>query len=153
MDTTSPAEHRHLTVAPAPSPPCPTRALGLSEYDRSAITAFVTGEPGEINKLIADTRQLAEALAGPDGDGARVRLLSRHAAACRTQLRILEELLAQRMAARDFESVAALNRTLDGVAKRMVMAVKLLGVESALRRRPMVTLTRTESVTFSGEAP
>ena len=82
-----------------------------------------------------DTRQLAEALAGPAGDGARVRLLARAAATSRTQLRLLEGLLAQRLAARDFEAVAALSHALDGISKRMTMAIKQLSVESSLRQR------------------
>lgn len=139
-----------MTVEPAAAPPPLTRTLGLSAHDRAAITGFVTGDPAEIERLVEDTRQLAEALAGPAGDGARVRLLARTAAACRSQLRVLEGLLAQRVAARDFEAVAALSRALDGVAKRMVMAVKQLGVESSLRHRPTVMIGHADRVDFAG---
>jgi hypothetical protein len=150
MNSSPSAEHRHLTVAPAPSPTSSPHSLGLSAYDRSAIAAFVTGDPQEIERLLGDARQLAEALAGPTADGARVRLLARTASACRTQLRILEGLLAQRLAARDFEAVAALSRALDGVAKRMVMALKQLGVESSLRQRPSVHIRHADHVAFAG---
>lgn len=144
-------EDRSLAVAPVPPVHGAPRALGFSEYDRSAITAFVSGDREEIAKLVEDARQLADALAGPAGDGARVRLLARMAAACRAQLRILEDLLAQRVAARDFEAVAVLNKTLDGVAKRMVMAVRQLGVESSLRQRPSVVIS-AENVGFIGSS-
>jgi hypothetical protein len=145
-----PAVDRTLAVTPGPPTPIAQRALGLSEYDRSSITAFVTGDPDEISKLVEDARQLAEALAGPTGDGARVRLLARTAAACRSQLRLLERLLAQRVSARDFEAVTLLNRTLDSVARRMVMAVRQLAVESSLRQRPSVLIGHADRVEFAG---
>lgn len=126
--------------------------LGLSDFDVSAITGFVSGDPAEIRRLVEDARLLAEGLAGPAGDGVRVRLLARTAAACRTQLRLLEVLLAQRVGARDFEAVAVLNRTLDSVAKRMVMVVKQLGVESSLRHRPSVVIKHAENVGFVGSS-
>lgn len=141
-----------LAVAPVVPALASTRALGLSEYDRAAITGFVHGDACAIAKLVEDTRQLAEALAGPGGDGARVRLLARTAAACRTQLRVLEGLLAQRMAARDFDVVIVLNRALDGVTKRMVMTVKQLGVESSLRQRPSVVIRHADRVNFAGDS-
>jgi hypothetical protein len=146
------AEHRSLSVAPLHPVPAVSSALGLSKYDRSAITAFVSGDADEIDRFVEDTRQLAQALAGlgPDGDGARVRLLARTAAACRSQLRVLEGLLAQRVAARDFDAVAALNRTLDGVTRRMVMALKTLAVESSLRQRPSVLIGHADRVDFAG---
>jgi len=150
MGLTSTAEQCALTVTPVPERSSAQHALGLSEYDRLPIKAFVTGDTDEINKLVEDTRLLAEALAGPAGDGARVRLLARTAAACRTQLRVLEALLAQRVAARDFEAVAVLNRVLDGVAKRMVLTVKQLGVESSLRQRPSVIVKYADRVEFNG---
>ncbi|MBI5543800.1 MAG: hypothetical protein HY901_07940 [Deltaproteobacteria bacterium] len=150
MHTSPSAEDRCLTVSPTPAPPMPTRALGLTPFDQAAIIGFVSGDQATIQGLVEDTRQLAEALAGPAGDGARVRLLARTAAACRSQLRVLEGLLAQRVAARDFEAVAALSRALDGVAKRMVMAVRQLGVESSLRQRPSVVIGHADRVDFAG---
>lgn len=135
---------------PVPPPTATPHALGLSRFDRAAITGFVSGDDVEIQRIVEDTRQLADALAGPAGDGARVRLLARTAAACRTQLRVLEGLLAQRLAARDFEAVAVLNRTLEGTVKRMVLAVKQLGVESSLRQRPSVVIKHAENVGFVG---
>jgi hypothetical protein len=92
------AEDRFLAVAAATLHPVVSRALGLSAYNKASVTAFVSGDPGEIDKLVEDTRRLAEALAapGPSGDWARVMLLSRVAVTCRTELRVLETPLTNR---------------------------------------------------------
>ena len=68
-----PAEERPL--AGVRTPPSAAR-VELSRCDIQSLKAFAKGDPGEVAALIEDTRQFAEALSGPEGDGARVRLLS-----------------------------------------------------------------------------
>jgi hypothetical protein len=126
------------------------RALGLSTYDTQGITSFVRGSPAEVAPLLEDVRRLAEVLADRGtGDDARVRLISRVAAAARAQQRILESLLGDRLAQRDFEAVKAISRALDGAARRLATALSLLAEESSARRRPTVSIHHAEAVHFA----
>ncbi|WP_242370677.1 hypothetical protein [Anaeromyxobacter sp. SG26] len=125
----------------------PTPRLGLSRLDQAAVAAFTSGDTGEI---VEDTRQLADALAGPDGDPARVRLMARAVAAARTQQRVLEALLGDRLAKRDREGVELVTAVLDGVSRRLAMFTKHLAAESALRRRPTVVIGRADTVSIGG---
>lgn len=131
----SPTVDRSLASAtqrpPAPDP----RALGFTSFDRAAITAYVKGDPEAVAALLDDARELAAALSGSDGGGSRRRLLSRTAAATRAHQRLLEELLAERLAARDYPAVTALTKVLDGVTRRLVLLLKQLAVEESLRSR------------------
>jgi hypothetical protein len=142
--TSCPAEERDL----APSDPSTAPRLVLSPLDKAAAVAFA-GD-GDLADLIEDARQLAEALAGDDGDQARVRLLARATSAARTQQRVLEVLLGARLAKRDAEGVELINRTLDGVSRRLVALVKQLSVESALSKRPTVYVAHAEEGNLAG---
>ena len=124
--------------------PSPTR-LGLSRLDQAAVAAFTAGDTGEI---VEDARQLAAALAGPDGDPARVRLMARAVAAARTQQRVLEALLGDRLAKRDREGVELVTTVLEGVSRRLAMFTRHLAAESALRRRPTVVIGRADTVSI-----
>jgi hypothetical protein len=141
--STYPAEERDL----APSQPASPSRLGLTPLDQAAVITFAGGSG--TSDLVEDARQLAEALAGPDGDAARVRLLARATAAARTQERVLEILLGEQVAKRDVEGVELINRTLDGVSRRLVALVKQLAVESSLRKRPTVFINHADEVTLN----
>jgi hypothetical protein len=134
-----PAEERHLAPVGVPR-------LALSLLDQAAVSAFVTGDPGEVAALVEDARQLAEALAGDDGDAARVRLLARAASAARTQQRVLEVMLGDRLAKRDAQGVELVTRALDGVTKRLTALMKQLSAESAVAKRPAVFIGHADEV-------
>jgi len=152
--TCIPAEDRSLSIGHEPAgpiePATPPR-VGLSTYDEAAVTAFVGGDSVAVADLVEDVRKLADALAGDDGDAARVRLLARAAAAARAQQRALEALLGRCLAQRDYEGVEAVSRVLDGVSRRLALSLKHLAVESQLRRRPAVFIRHANSVNFGEE--
>jgi hypothetical protein len=52
--------------------------------------------------------------------------------------RLISELLAQRLAARDYPAVTALTKVLDGGTRRLVLVLKQLAVEESLRSRASV---------------
>ena len=131
----------------------PSRTLGFSVYDRAAISSWVKGDAREIEALIEDARQLAEALAGRDGQASRQRLLSRAAAAARAQERVLSELLARTLAARDYAAVNILTRALEATTRRLVVLLKQLAVEDALRSRPSITITNVNNVAVAARYP
>jgi hypothetical protein len=133
------AEERHLAPVGVPR-------LALSLLDQAAVSAFVTGDPGEVAALVEDARQLAEALAGEGGDGARVRLLARAASAARTQQRVLEVMLGDRLAKRDVQGVELVTKALEGVTKRLTAVLKQLSAESALAKRPAVYIGHADEV-------
>jgi len=132
---------------PDPDPP---RQLGFSNFDNAAVTAFAKGDATAVAQLIEATRSLAEALAGPEGDTVRVRMLARIVSTARTQQRLLEALLGERLAQRDFEAVDAIEKVLDGLAKRLSMMTKHLRAESEMRRRPVVLINNAEKVSIGG---
>jgi hypothetical protein len=132
---------------PEPEPP---RQLGFSSFDNAAVTAFAKGDATAVAQLIESTRLLAEALAGPEGDTVRVRMLARIVATARTQQRLLEALLGERLAQRDFEAVDAIEKVLNGVASRLSVMTRHLRAESETRRRPVVLINNAERVSIGG---
>lgn len=129
------------------------RRLGLSRFDRAPLKAFVGGDPDEVAEFIEDARLLAEALAGDQGDEARVRLTSRCVAAARAQQRILEALLGERLAERDEAGVELVSKVLDGATKRLGMFLKNLATEAALGRRPTVLIREVEPLNLGEGVP
>ena len=65
----------------------------------------------------------ATALAGPDREAARLRLISRAVATERARQVVLEALLDQHLAARDFDAVGAINKVLSSTTKRTLCAL------------------------------
>lgn len=145
--STSPAEQRQLAQTETSAASAPR--LGLSLLDQAALTAFMSGDPGEIGELVEDARLLAEALAGDDGDQARIRLLARATSAARTQGRVLEVMLGDRLAKRDAQGVELVSKVLDGVTRRLTSLLRQLSVESALKKRPAVYVAHANEVNFS----
>jgi hypothetical protein len=139
--SSSPAEERDLAVA---EPANPAPRLALSALDQAALLAF--GGSADVAEMCEDARLLAAALAGDDGDQARVRLLARATSAARTQQRVLEVVLGDRLAKRDAEGVELVNKTLDAVSRRLVALVKQLAMESSLRKRPTVVIGHADEV-------
>lgn len=125
--------------------------LGLSRYDATAVTAFVKGDRDEIAALIEDTRLVAQGLASEGGDAARVRMAAREAAAARSQARVLQALLGERLAARDTVGVELISKALDGTTRRLALMLKHLAMESALRRRPTVVVGHADVVSVGKE--
>lgn len=124
----------------------PAPRLGLTPWDQKAITAFVKGDSQALADFVEDARLLAEGLAGDDGDSSRARMAARAVASGRAQQRVLEALLADRLAARDEAGVALVSKVLDGVTRRLSVWMKHLQVEAALRRRPVVLINHAEKV-------
>jgi hypothetical protein len=136
--STSPAEERDL----APSPPRSPQRVGLTPLDRAAAVAFAGGSG--ISALVDEAQRLAEDLAGPDGDRARVQLLARATSATRIQQQVLEVMIGDRLAKRDLQGVELVDRVLEGVSRRLGALLRQLAAESALAKRPSVLVHATE---------
>ena len=152
MQTSIAEERSQAPHDPEIREPAP-RTLALSVYDRNTIAAWVRGDPDAVAALLEDARLLAESLAGPDGAGGRRRLLSRSAATARAQERVLAELLARTVAARDFEGAKIINRVLETTTRRLVLLIKELAVEEALRSRPSILIAHANNVAVAARYP
>ena len=121
----APAKRHELQVVSQDDSP-PTRftrdgdqaRLALSWLDKLGAGAFADGDKQELLDLVRDS---AESLTGPDRNDARLRLLSRAIASMRAQQSLLEGAMGERLAARDYDGVAMLDRVLAGVVKRLVL--------------------------------
>ena len=113
-------------------------------YGTYAPGAFAEGDHEELLGLVRDS---AQSLVGPDRNDARLRLLSRAVASTRAQQSLLEGAMAERLAARDFDGVAMLDRVLAGVVKRLVMLLAEHRHHCATdRRSALVAVGSTESL-------
>ena len=128
----------------------PRPRIGLSHHDARAITAYCTGTPEQLAQLVEDARALAENLV-LDGDATRARIEARLVASAIAHKRILETLLGECLRKRDFDGVLAVSKILDGVSKRVHSALRLMAMESAAKRRPIVSIGHANAVHFSDE--
>lgn len=145
--STNTTENRDLAPVHELARPSARTRVGLSALDRAATTAFASGDARE---LVEEARALAEALCGTDADAARTRMLARAMAACRTQQRVLEVILGERVAKRDEEGALLVSKVLDGVVRRLATLSKAAASEAALRQRPSVFVGRADVVNVAG---
>lgn len=146
MSTNTAEERDGARLAELPTTPIRAR-VGLTELDKAAVSAFASGD---VRELVEEARALAESLAGVDADAARTRMLARAMAACRTQQRVLEVILGQRVAKRDESGALLVSKVLDGVVRRLATLSKAAASEAALRQRPAVFVGRADVVNVSG---
>ncbi|WP_426751129.1 hypothetical protein [Myxococcus sp. Y35] len=132
--------------APALGKTQPSR-VGLSVYDQAAAAAFVTGGTGD---LMEHVRQHAEALAGPESRGVRVRTLARAVSRASLQLTNLEQLLGDCLAKRDEAGVAMVDKVLRSTTARLTALLAELRREEEGPQRSVVVMARTDNVNITG---
>jgi len=119
--------------------------LGLSWLDELATTAFVSGETSQLVSLVRDS---AEALAGPDRNEARMRLLARSIAVTRAHESALEQLLGERLAARDERGTNLVNKVLTATTRRLAALLAEHRMACAVEpHRTMVAVGHADRVT------
>src|SRR5437868_14400603 len=125
---TTPTALRHLSLAPcvpdaekpeslACAEPPPPR-LGLPQLDQLALTSFITGDA---TQLVEHARDLAGALAAPDGDTTRRRTIARVLSVTRSQMDLVDAAMGEALGRRDFEAVKALTKLADVQTRRFRM--------------------------------
>jgi hypothetical protein len=113
----------HLSLAPcapdAPEAPLAREEprLGLHVLDQVAITSFASS--GSSTIVVEHARGLAEALAGPDGDGSRRRTIARALAVTRGQMDLVDAAVGAAMGRRDFKAMEALSKVAERLSRRM----------------------------------
>jgi hypothetical protein len=124
-----------VPLEPSPALSRDPLPLGFSKYDRASALAFTSAvfPPTTAEEVVEHARQLAEALAGPDGSSCRVRTLARRVAVCRAQAEQLDVLLAAAVKRADFVAARALNGLLTGATKRMTVLLEHLAREAKPR--------------------
>ena len=142
----------HLAIVDAEqglAPQTPARPrVGLGPIDQLALKALVSDNP---ETAIEHARGLADALAGPDSAGARLRTLARAIAATETQRALLETVLMQRLAKRDGEGVEMIDRVLRSLTVRTARLIEAHRAESQGQHRAVtVAVGHADSVTITG---
>ena len=122
------AQEQHLAT------PLPQR-IGLAPLDQFALRMLVSDNPAT---AVEHARGLAEALVGPDRDGARLRVLARGIATCETQRALLEAMLMERLARRDGEGVELVERVLRNLSARVFKLIEAHRQESLVQQRPVL---------------
>jgi hypothetical protein len=123
-----------MTVAQSASEAPVSRRLGLSKVDTVALR-LLSGENAEVTEL---ARGYAEALAGPDGGGARVRLLSRVAATLETKRALLEGAHVAEVLAGNAKQAQVIERALASVTSRLCQVLSALHHEQYGHQRSAV---------------
>lgn len=145
-----PAENRHLAVAPSTSDTTPAepRRLALSVVDRLAATALATGDH---EALLEQVRARAEVLVGSDADGGRRRMVAKRLASTEGHVELLEALVGQALAQRDFEAVATLDRLLRSYSARLIFLRREHADEMQRGRLRTVLVRETTSISIESE--
>jgi len=103
--------------------------------DQLAVTSFTTGGAAQ---LVEHARGLAEALAGPDGDGTRRRTIVRALAVTHTQMDLIDTAAGEALGRRDLEVVRVLTKLADSMTRRFEMLLEEHRIELGRDKLPMV---------------
>ena len=110
--------------------------VGLTRFDRLPLETL-SDDPHALASWVADS---ATALAGADREAARLRLISRAVATERARHVVLEAMLDERLAARDFEGVHAVNRVLTSTTKRLCALLREHAAACSIGQRASVVI-------------
>lgn len=154
---TTPTTPRHLSLAacaPDVEEPALARAeppqqprLGLPSLDQLAVTSFTTGGAAQ---FVEHARGLAEALAGPDGDGTRRRTIARTLAVTRTQMDLIDTAAGEALGRRDLESVRALTKLADSMTRRFKVLLEEHRIELGRDKPVQMFVAHADTVTVRG---
>jgi hypothetical protein len=127
----------------------PAQRLGLSPYDELAATALVMGD-GKA-ELVEHVRQRADALAGPDRDSVRLRVIARALSIAAESMNLLQSLLGARLAKGDLKGVELMEKTLARVEKRLDLLLTQHREESHQGQKPLsVHVGHVDALTVRG---
>ncbi len=127
-------------MEPATEEPAPPPRLGLNLADELAIQELLRTDDQTAVALRQHLLAAADALAGPDRDDSRVRLLAKLIATSRVRMAAWEALRDQRLAARDVDAVELLDRLITRESRRLL---------SYMEEHRMSSETRQRSVTLA----
>lgn len=122
VDTRDPESNLLPHENHALAPPGPQLRVGLSPLDRLALTGLASD--GDVQAIIGWVTDSATALAGPDREASRLRLISRAVATQRARELVYEAMLDERLLARDFEGATAINKILTETTKRLARLLR-----------------------------
>ena len=153
---TTPTTPRHLSLAACASdaqPEALARAespqprLGLPALDQLALTSFVTG--GTVD-LVEHARDLAGALAAPDGDTTRRRTIARALAVTRSQMDLMDAAMGEALGRRDFDAVKSLTKLADSMTRRLKMLLEEHRIELGRDKPVQMFVAHADTVTVRG---
>ncbi len=127
--------------------PSPPPRLGLPALDQLALTSFTTGDAAQ---LVEHARDLAGALAAPDGDTTRRRTIARGLSVTRSQMDLIDAAVGEALGRRDFEAVKALTKLVDSMTRRFKALLEEHRVELGRDRPVQVLVAHADSVTVRG---
>jgi hypothetical protein len=113
--------------------------LGLSTLDKLAAATFSTGS---VDSLIEQVRARAEALCGPDREGARLRMISKRLVSCEAHVELLEALVGKALASRDWEGLGHVEQLLRTFTGRLALLRREHAEEVRQGRRPTIVVRR-----------
>jgi hypothetical protein len=116
----------------------------LPQLDQLALTSFVTGGTVE---LVEHARDLAGALASPDGDTTRRRTIARALAVTRSQMDLVDAATGEALGRRDFEAAKALTKLADSMTRRFKMLLEEHRVELGRDQPVQMFVAHADSVT------
>ena len=114
-----------------------TPELAFAPVDRLALARLVSGDA---SAAVEHARSLAAALAGPDRDEVRLRVLAKTLASERTLYALLETVLTERVARGDARGVRTANEALRGSVVRLERLAIAHRLEATAGQRPNVVL-------------
>jgi hypothetical protein len=127
--------------------PSPPPRLGLPALDQLALTSFSTGDAAQ---LVEHARDLAGALAAPDGDTTRRRTIARVLAVTRSQMDLVDAAMGDALGRRDFEAVKALTKLADSMTRRFKVLLEEHRVELGRDKPVQMFVAHADTVTVRG---
>lgn len=101
---------------------------------------------GDASAVVTFARGLSEALAGPDGDGARRRMLAKALAAERALQVVLEAVLVEQLAKGNTKALGSVNALLDATVRRLERLAAAHRADVQADRRAMIVVGHADEV-------
>lgn len=124
------------------------RRVRLTAIDKLALDALV--DPRDVPALTAIVEASATALAGPDRNEARLRLVSRAVASQRARMLVLEGLLDEHLAAGKMSTVAEIDKLLLSTTKRLSLLLAEHRAACSAGHRATVVVGHADSISVEG---
>ncbi|OJH38258.1 hypothetical protein BON30_24265 [Cystobacter ferrugineus] len=119
----------------------------MPQLDQLALTSFVTGGAVE---LVEHARDLAGALAAPDGETTRRRTIARALSVTRSQMDLVDAAMGEALGRRDFEAVKALTKLADSMTRRFKMLLEEHRIELGRDTPVQMFVAHADAVTVRG---
>jgi len=122
--------------------------IGLTSVDLLALDGLA--DPRDVPAIVDAVKMSATALAGSDRNAARVRLVARAVASERARMLVLQGMLDERLLARDFDGVAAIDRLLTSTTKRLAILLGEHRAACSVGQRPTVLVGHADAIHVEG---